>query len=118
MSFDDLTPPDGTRIPPRPREQSILDALIIMAYNVGREHEKMGRDITEGRQIAHSALMAFVDSVDPGQLRQAFSPWVDGVSSKIVKQAMDLYGDPPVIIDDNPPVILDDGVIFPSRGRK
>lgn len=105
---NDDTPPTGTRIPPR---ESILDTLIVMAYNVGREHERAGQDLAEGRQLAHSALIAFVDSVDPGQLRQAFWPWIDSVPTSVVKTALDLYLHPTVLLEE-------EGAIFAPRRRK
>lgn len=52
------------------KKQSILEGLIIMAYNVGRDHgantSKMTLEI--GRAKTLEMLLSIVDSIDPGDL--------------------------------------------------
>lgn len=48
--------------------QSRLDTLLIMAYNVGREHERTGVMTIEEGRVAVLHLKELFDDVDPGDL--------------------------------------------------
>ena len=51
------------------KEQSIFEALLIMAYNVGRSHgETNVMPVAEGRQVVVEQLSKLVEHVDPGDL--------------------------------------------------
>ena len=50
-------------------EQTILEGIVIMAYNAGRAHEKSGAfGLEDGRAVVAKAISEFVQDVDPGDL--------------------------------------------------
>jgi hypothetical protein len=50
-------------------KQTILEALLIMAYNVGRDHARTLAFTPEaGREATVKALTALFDDIDPGDL--------------------------------------------------
>lgn len=58
--------------------QSVLEALLVMAYNVGRDHEKTGTfPLDEGRRVTVDALTKFVADIDPGDLAKPLVQMLD-----------------------------------------
>lgn len=61
-------------------QQTILEGLLIMAYNCGRDHEKTQRvSIEEGRKRVVLGLVGFVSDADRGDLDD---PIVDLLQSR------------------------------------
>ena len=51
--------------------QSILEGLLVMAYNVGRDNERtQALTIEQGRKVVVEQLCKLVEHVDPGDLAQ------------------------------------------------